>query len=67
MKQEILEKVGCTCGQPPTGGCVLKHFLRFKIHIRHDSAAHGRLRVETAGEQIDWANIQISRPRAAAC
>ena len=33
--------------QPPSGGCVLKHYHRSKWHAYHRPAAFGRLCVET--------------------
>ena len=58
----------CLTAQPPSGGCVLKLWLLFKIVCYYLPAAFGRLRVETYYTAI-YSPFQRnpSRLRAAAC
>ena len=54
-------------GQPPSGGCVLKHFDSFRVGVLLRPAAFGRLCVETAAYLPNTSAKKTSRLRAAVC
>ena len=57
--------IGWHSGQPPSGGCVLKHQSQIIVILRIDSAAFGRLCVETNG--IGFAEFFCNQPPSGGC
>ena len=47
MKQSSANKITSNKTQPPSGGCVLKHYLAFRLRLLNLTAAFRRLCVET--------------------
>ena len=67
MKRLRVREIKALSGQPPSGGCVLKLSINNRVIRTFDSAAFGRLCVETPLMALP-PNLQvISRLRAAVC
>ena len=67
LKQRAIEITGQDFGQPPSGGCVLKHPLHAGRKGGAEPAAFGRLCVETYSEAELSFISATSRLRAAVC
>ena len=67
LKRDCLIYLNLRLLQPPSGGCVLKQCNYTFSNPFAQSAAFGRLRVETGGLEHDAFRQVFSRLRAAAC